>query len=302
MGKSTAAIPTAAQTRWNSTAGLTVSTTITDFVTLIYFSLFKLLACDKYFAQEKRKEPQTPETSLTGTVLACLECAEPQKSHFCSYCSLWKPFLRKAQHPQFQSPLRIVFRFEMWLISQSPGGFAYLTAVSFALNSRTVTGTIAQLAKPFSSPPLSPGSGQIKATPGLLPYQCNLTVNFTWKKNQTTKPTATQNDYHHYPHKFRSNHSVIQPDLGCPVYLWTWTGEVSSCAVVQYFSALTCPFLFYIVSMNFFFFPLICCSITRCYWQQGGSLVWVGLWAAPCTYGNTYRALLHWGEQLMLLH
>lgn len=66
MGKSTAAVPAAAQTGWNSTAGisisLTVSTTITDFVTLIYFSLFKLLVCDKCFAQEKKKKKRTPNS------------------------------------------------------------------------------------------------------------------------------------------------------------------------------------------------------------------------------------------------
>lgn len=190
---------------------------------------------------------------MTGTVLACLECAKPQKSHFCSHYSLWKPFSKT----QFQNPFRTVFHFEMPLISQSPGGFVYLTVLRFALNSWTVTGMATELAEPFFSLPLSPGSGEIKATPGLLPYQCNLTVNFTLKKNQTTKLITTHNDYRHYPHECRSNHNVIQPDPAA-VCISGHTQQqflvMQFCSSLLLWSVLLSLHRFY----SFFFTPVTC--------------------------------------------
>lgn len=77
-----------------------------DFATLIYFAPFQLLVCGKYFGGKKKKKKRTQNPrdcpSLTGTVLACLECVKPQKSHFCSYYSLWNPLLKKTQHWRLQ--------------------------------------------------------------------------------------------------------------------------------------------------------------------------------------------------------
>lgn len=137
-----------------------------DFATLIYFAPFQLLVCGKYFGGKKKKKKNPKPQRLPildrnspGMPGMCKTTKEPFLFILLLMKSPFKEDSALEASATRESPFRIAFRFEMRLISQSPGGFGYLTILSFALNSRTVMRTAAKPVKPFSSLLLSPGSG-----------------------------------------------------------------------------------------------------------------------------------------------
>lgn len=188
-----------------------------------------------------------------------------------------------------QSHIRIAFRFEMWLISWSPGGFGYLTVVSFALNSGTVKHTAAELVKSFSSPPLSPGLGKIKATPGSLPYQCQFDC---WCYIQEKPNNRTQ--HHTRRLSLLPTQTPEQPQCDSTrpglqrVSLDTHRNVLQAIQLCSSL-ALTRPFLA-LLPQVLFSNPKTCSISKGLLTAQGVSLVWASLWSAPCSYGDTYRA------------